>query len=152
MTESAAGARPGTHSDVKLIATLSLLTSETVAYVMFQTAPDAEPGWFLPNDLLRSRENPYAAAERIAREQLGIEPTEMHLVDVDSFTGNDGTWHIAFHFRADAADAIAVKGGRCVTRLEWMPLGALPERSKVAHGGWFNGIATRAYRHRSGSK
>ena len=152
MAEPIVGATPGTHSNVKLIATLSLLASDKVAYVTFRAAPDAEPGWFLPNDLLLGRENPYAAAERIAREQLGVEPKKVHLVDIDSFTGNDGTWHIAFHFRAEVEDAKTVKGGASITRLEWMPLGALPEKSKVAHGGWFNGIATRAHRHRQASQ
>jgi len=152
MAQPIPGTTPPTHSNVKLIATLSLLTPEEVAYVAYLTAPDTEAGWFLPNDLLRSRENPYAAAKRIAHTQLGVEPREVQLVDVDSFTGNDGTWHIAFHFRAEAGDPKAVKGGAEIARLEWMPLGALPEKLKVAHGGWFNGIATRAHRHRQASK
>ncbi|HVM80435.1 MAG TPA: NUDIX hydrolase [Stellaceae bacterium] len=152
MPQSIPSPPPATHSNVKLIATLSLLSPDKVAYVTFLTAPDAQAGWFLPNDLLRNGENPYAAAKRIAHAQLGVEPKEVQLVDVDSFTGNDGTWHIAFHFRAEAKDPKAVKGGAEIARLEWMPLGALPEKLKVAHGGWFNGIATRARQHRQASK
>lgn len=140
--------RPMTHSNVKLIATLSALSGDSVAFVTYRRAPDSEAGLFLPNDLLHSRESPDAAAKRIAREQLGIEATEPLLFDVDSFDGNDGTWHIAFHFRADTGDARGVKGGGEITSLQWMPLDALPEKSKVAHEGWFNGIATRANRHR----
>lgn len=141
-----------THSNVKLIATLSLLTGDSVAFVTYRRAPDSEAGLFLPNDLLRNRESPDAAAKRVAREQLGIEVKEPQLFDVDSFDGNDGTWHIAFHFRADTGDARGVKGGEEVTSLQWMPLDALPEKSKVAHKGWFNGIATRANRHRMRSR
>ena len=139
---------PMTHSNVKLIATLSVLSGDSVAFVTYRHAPDSEAGLFLPNDLLHSRESPDAAAKRTAREQLGIEVKEPLLFDVDSFDGNDGTWHIAFHFRAEVADAGGVNPGEDVTSLQWVPLDALPEKSKVAHFGWFNGIATRARRHR----
>jgi ADP-ribose pyrophosphatase YjhB (NUDIX family) len=140
--------QPMTHSNVKLIATLSVLTGDSVAFVTYRRAPDSEAGLFLPNDLLRGRENPYTAAKRIAREQLGIGLKEPLLFDVDSFDGNDGTWHIAFHFRGEVAEAGGVKPSEEVTSLQWMSLDALPDKSKIAHGGWFNGIATRARRHR----
>ena len=137
------------HSNVKLIATLSALAGDSVAFVTFRQAPDAQPGLFLPNDLLRSRESPDAAAKRIGREQLGVELSTLHVFDVDSFEGNDGTWHIAFHFRAEVADARGAKPGAEIASLQWTRLDALPENSKVAHKGWFNGIARRAQRHRN---
>jgi ADP-ribose pyrophosphatase YjhB (NUDIX family) len=139
---------PGMTQSAKLIVTVSLQADHGVAYVHFDHGPDSESGWFLPNDLLHDKEGPYAAARRIAKEQTGLNVQDVQLFDVDSFTGNDDTWHIALHFRASVPDSNAAKVGTGVSRIEWRPMEALPRDEEVAHKGWYNGIAKRAHRDR----
>ena len=141
---------PTTHSNVKLIATAALMSGDGVAYVHFDKSPDSEAGWFLPNDLLKNLEGPYAAARRIAKEQAGVDVKDLHLVDVDSFVGNDGTWHIAFHFRGDIANRALAKAGQGIPRMQWFSVNALPPESQVAHKGWYNGIVQRAHQQKTG--
>src|SRR5207249_4274109 len=59
---------------------------------------DGESGWFLPDDVLREFEHPTRAAVRILKEQLALEvEDEPRLGLIESFQGNDESWHLSFH-------------------------------------------------------
>jgi ADP-ribose pyrophosphatase YjhB (NUDIX family) len=121
-----------------LIADVALLAEGKVLLVRYRKINryDHQPGWFLPDDGLARLEHPEDAARRIAREQAGLEIPAAPLDHVESFSGNDGSWHIAFHHRADLERIPATRPSGDLEAAEWFPLDALPERREVAHHGW----------------
>ena len=122
----------------KLIADVALLSDDRIALVRFarSSSYDGQTGWFLPDDELAFLEHPEDVATRILREQLGIPDLQPRLDHIESFRGNDRSWHLVFHFVADITDPSIVKVGEGIGALEWFTLGRLPERADVAHHGW----------------
>jgi ADP-ribose pyrophosphatase YjhB (NUDIX family) len=124
-----------THS---LICDLAIVVEERVLLVRYSNMAsyDDEPGWFLPDDELRNLEHPTRAATRIAREQLGLDVGDVTLGHIESFRGNDGSWHLSFHHLGRVPSVPEVAPGPDVGEARWFPLDALPPRSEVAHHGW----------------
>jgi ADP-ribose pyrophosphatase YjhB (NUDIX family) len=141
-------AQEGMTCQVKPIITISLIENGNVLYVNMKDGPDAQSGLFLPNDMLKQGEDPYEGAKRVAKEQAGVDVKDLVLLDVDSFEGNDGTWHLALHFRADVASRAAALAGAGVGGMRWSGAKDLPHDTEVAHRGWYNSIAKRALQHR----
>jgi ADP-ribose pyrophosphatase YjhB (NUDIX family) len=121
-----------------LISDLAIIASGSVLLVKYEDMAkyDDEPGWFLPDDVLRDFEHPTRAAARIASEQLGLELDEIGLQHIESFRGNDGTWHMSFHHLCELASVPRLKPGVGVADVQWFSLNQLPPRSEVAHRGW----------------
>ncbi|OLC28730.1 MAG: hypothetical protein AUH31_08270 [Armatimonadetes bacterium 13_1_40CM_64_14] len=57
--------------------------------------------WRLPGAALQYGEAPDAAARRVLRDHVGLDPESVPLADVES-TLRDGVWTLTFHFRCDA--------------------------------------------------
>ncbi len=95
-----------------------------------------QTGWFLPDDELKFLEHPEDAAKRILHEQLGVTSLALRLDHIESFQGNDRSWHLVFHFVAEVSDPGDIQAGAGVSSLQWFSLGQLPERKDVAHHGW----------------
>ena len=121
---------------MKLVADVQLYADGHVVLVKYEDVSkyDGQRGWFLPDDYLVEFEHPREAAKRIVREQLGLEPPELELADIESF-GNGG-WHLIFHYRGALADRAELRRGENVTAAEWFLLDSLPDASEVAHHGW----------------
>lgn len=121
-----------------LIADVALIADGEVLLVLYGDANryDHQAGWFLPDDAIRDREHPDAAAKRIAREQLGLRLAGARLHHVESFTGNNGSWHIPFHYVAELNRVPTLKPSEDLVAAEWFDLGKLPVESGVAHHGW----------------
>ena len=142
-TSAAETAKPMTHP-VKPIVTVSLVENGHVLYVHMKEGPDAQTGLFLPNDILHHGEDPYDGARRVAKEQAGVDIKKPTLLDVESFGGHDGSWHLAFHFRADIADRKSLVTAASIGKTQWSAAAQLPTDAEVAHGGWYNSIAKMA--------
>jgi ADP-ribose pyrophosphatase YjhB (NUDIX family) len=126
-----------------LICDVAVLAEGRVLMVRYEDVAkyDGEAGWFLPDDVLREFEHPTRAATRIVKEQLGLElDDEPRLGLIESFRGNDGSWHLSFHHVADLSTVPDVRPGAGVAVAQWFPLDALPPRSEVAHNGWSLGV------------
>ena len=121
-----------------LIADVAVIADGKVLLVRYKDTNryDHQPGWFLPDDAIRDREPPDAAARRIAREQLGLRLADARLDHVESFTGDNGSWHLPFHYVAELDRAPVVKPSEDLAAAEWFDLGKLPPKSDVAHHGW----------------
>ncbi len=121
-----------------LIADVALLVEGRVLLVRYKDINkyDHQQGWFLPDDALKHFEHPDQGAKRILKEQLGLSVPEAQLSKIESFKGNDGSWHLAFHYKAEFDKAPPVKPSEDLAGTEWFELGKLPERSEVAHHGW----------------
>jgi hypothetical protein len=68
------------------------------------------------------------------REQLGHEPPEFGLEEIESF--GDGAWHLVFHYRGSLAEPGEPVAGENIAAAQWFPLDALPPPADVAHHGW----------------
>jgi ADP-ribose pyrophosphatase YjhB (NUDIX family) len=119
-----------------LISDVAVFSGDRVLLVKYRDmdAYDNEAGWFLPDDALRHLEHPTRAAKRIAKEQLGVELGDIRLDHVESFKGNDGSWHMAFHHAANLQGELQPAAD--VASAQWFALGSLPPRAEVAHHGW----------------
>lgn len=121
--------------NAKLIANVAILTPDRALLVKYGEGHDGDAGWMLVDDLLNQGEPPDTAAGRVLRDHLGINAAPK-LVFVESFTGGDGTWHIAFNYVAEFTHALPLKPAAHVAGTGWFMLDNLPERSAMAHRGW----------------
>lgn len=121
-----------------LICDVAVVADDRVALVRYADMAkyDDQPGWFLPDDVLHELEHPTRGAQRIVREQLGLDLQEVELDHIESFRGNDGTWHLTFHHLTRLPGIPAIEPSSEVAKVEWFPLAELPPRRDVAHHGW----------------
>lgn len=126
-----------THA-VKLIVDVAPLSPMGVLLVQYTDTNryDHQDGWFLPDDLMMQGEHPEDAAVRIAEDQLGLVETAMNLSHIESFTGQDGSWHIAFHYVCYVDPEASPQLADDIAQAAWFPMTALPTKNEVAHGGW----------------
>jgi ADP-ribose pyrophosphatase YjhB (NUDIX family) len=120
----------------ELLADVTLLAEGGVLLVKYDGMPDHQQGWFLPHDRLGHLEHPDAAVQRVLHEQFSLAAPPIHLSRIESFKGNDGSWHLVFHYRAELSEIPRVTASGALAALEWFPLDRLPGRSEVAHHGW----------------
>jgi ADP-ribose pyrophosphatase YjhB (NUDIX family) len=73
--------------------------SENEMLLVKKTRPDWTAGkWVFPSSLINFGEDPKLAVERIIREQVGTSPSNVKLVDVQSF--GDKHWDLCFVYDA----------------------------------------------------
>ena len=86
-----------------LVADVALLNGGKVLLTRYKDVNkyDHQQGWFLPDDALNHFEHPETAAKRILKEQLNVSVAELSLGFIESFKGDRGTWHLAFHYKAE---------------------------------------------------
>ena len=120
----------------KLVADVALQAEGRVLLVRYKDTSkyDSQAGWFLPDDHLVRLEHPDDAAKRIVREQVGLEPPELDLADIESF-GN-GAWHLVFHYRGELREVPKLTPSDNVAEADWFPFDDLPPPDEVAHHGW----------------
>ena len=82
-------------------------------------------------------EHPTRAAVRILKEQLALEvEDEPRLGLIESFQGNDESWHLSFHHVVELPGSPHLRPAKGIAAAQWFPLDELPPRSEVAHNGW----------------
>ncbi len=121
-----------------LIADVALFAESAVLLVKYADSAnfDGQPGWFLPDTSLKYLEHPDKAVGRLLKEQLGLEQVEPKLDHIESFRGNDESWHLSFHYRAELDAKPNIKPSMLIGATQWFPLNALPAKEEVAHHGW----------------
>lgn len=121
-----------------LVGDVAILAEGKVLLVRYKDVNkyDHEPGWFLPDDELRNFEHPETAAKRILKEQLGFTAPKLALGFIESFKGNNQSWHMSFHYKTELASTPELTPSDDLRSVEWFPLDQLPDRSEVAHHGW----------------
>ncbi|MBK9331537.1 MAG: NUDIX hydrolase [Ignavibacteria bacterium] len=123
---------------VKLVADITVLSNDNVLLVKYSDTNkyDHQSGWFLPDDLVNFGEDPDDAAARILNEQLRISSEPIILDHVETFTGNDRSWHIVFHYICRTAEMPEIKNSDDLEIFKWFSLNELPPKEEVAHHGW----------------
>ena len=121
---------------VTMIANVGIFAQNTVLLVRYRHAPDRQNGWFLPHDVVEPFADPDLSAASILSTQLGIADTTTRLNHIESFRGNNGTWHISLHYKTELSKIPDHAPIDSVAEYRWFPLNALPDRSEVSHHGW----------------
>ena len=122
----------------KLVADLALFQNDKVFLVKYKDTNkyDHQLGWFLPDDLLSNFEHPDSAAKRISVEQLGVALNTLKLSFIESFKGNDQSWHLVFHFKSILKENSKIKLSNDIEEAKWFGIDDLPKMESVAHHGW----------------
>src|SRR2546422_11759272 len=102
-----------------LVAHVAPLHHTSALLVKYRAGPDNQEGWFLPNDDLHHLEHPDQAARRILKEQAGIYRSTLKLVEIESFMGNNQTWHLIFDYLGFAR-TLTGSPGKGVAGVEWI--------------------------------
>jgi len=123
---------------VKLIVDVCVVAGDKVLMVKYGEGAghDGQAGWFLPDDLMADFEAPDVAAVRCLAEQTGVRTTAPFLSHVESFRGNDKSWHLAFHFVVQLPKVPKLTPAAGIVETRWFDLTGLPAMRDVAHGGW----------------
>ncbi|MBV6478668.1 MAG: hypothetical protein HGGPFJEG_01423 [Ignavibacteria bacterium] len=124
--------------ECKLIADVTLISEGEVLFVKYKNIRDfdMQKGWFLPEDLLKENEHPEDAALRILNEQLGLTNTEVVLNHIESFTGKDKSWHLAFHYKTEIPFSDELIVSDRISEHDFFSPADLPDNKFIAHNGW----------------
>jgi ADP-ribose pyrophosphatase YjhB (NUDIX family) len=118
-----------------LVAHVAVLHHSSALLVKYKPQPDNQEGWFLPNDDLHHLEHPDMAVKRILKEQLGIDEATIKLVEIESFVGNNQTWHMIFDYLAFPR-SMKTTPGPMLSETRWFEIDQLPSLEEFAHHGW----------------
>lgn len=126
------------NQKVKLVADITLINKDKILLTKYKDTNkyDHQKGWLLPDDLVKFNEHPSDAARRILSEQMGYITANLTLGFIESFVGNDGSWHLTFHYwqKTDSLPQIMPSGD--ISEYNWFEKYKLPADSEIAHHGW----------------
>ena len=125
-----------------LVAQVAPLHHSSALLVKYRISPDYQQGWFLPNDDLHHLEHPEQAAKRILKEQAGIDDATLKLAEIESFVGNNQTWHMIFDYLAFTR-TMKTSRGSAVAELRWFEIDKLPPPEDFAHHGWGRAVLVK---------
>jgi len=107
-----------------------LATKGKQVLLIRRSRPEQTAGsWVLPSAVINWGEDPGSAALRIIQEQLGVMPTAMKLLDVQSF--GDKHWDICFVFQCEVPAVGKLADG--ISKVEWFDLAKLPPELREGH-------------------
>ena len=72
----------------------------------------------------------------------------MELVQIESFVGDNGSWHLIFDFKTRQSDT-TISPGKDIALAKWVEMDTLPPNEEFAHGGWGRGVLLRVARARA---
>ena len=126
------------ENQIKLIADIAILLNDKVLLVRYKDSNkyDHHKGWFLPDDEINHGEHPDNAAERILSEQLGIKSPVIALHHIESFTGNDKSWHLVFHYVMHINALGEFAKSEDLDEGQWFKINEIPDDKDIAHHGW----------------
>jgi hypothetical protein len=136
-------AEPQAPARVKVIASVTLTGPSGVLLAKYRNFPDGQQGWFVPHDIVPDRGDPDAVAASVLERGLGVKGARPVIDHVESFTGNDRSWHLCLHYRAAIPPGQDISPSGDIAAHEWFPPDRLPPREAVAHHGWALDIINR---------
>jgi len=136
--------------DHTLVSHVAVLHGNSALLVKYRDPEqyDGQTGWFLPNDSLRHVEHPEEGAKRVLKEQLGLQKVSLELVQIESFVGDNKSWHLIFDFKTRQLDT-AISLGKDLAQAKWVEIDKLPPNEEFAHGGWGRRVLLRVAKARA---
>jgi ADP-ribose pyrophosphatase YjhB (NUDIX family) len=121
-----------------LIADVALFSEGEVLLVKYSDPEgfEGQTGWFIPDSSIKYLEHPDKAAHRLLQDQLALENVHSHLDHIESFRGNDGSWHLTFHYKAVLGGKPKIEPNMDIGQAQWFKFENLPAKDEVAHHGW----------------
>lgn len=112
------------------VSSFVLVMKGTQVLLAWRSKPErAANTWNLPSAVINWGEDPGHAALRIVREQIGVAPSAMKLLDVQSF--GDKHWDICFLFQCEVPAVGKLQDG--IDKTGWFDLGKLPPELREGH-------------------
>lgn len=126
------------NQKIKLVADITLINKDKILLTKYKDSNkyDHQKGWFLPNDMVKFDEHPSDAARRILCEQMGYITANLTLGFIESFVGNDGSWHLIFHYWQKSDALPELMPSLDINEFKWFEKYNLPADSDIAHNGW----------------
>ena len=126
--------------DTVHISAFAIIKKENKLLLAKRTRPEFTAGkWTLPSSIINYGENPEAAVKRIAKEQLGTEPSSVRLVDVLSF--GDKHWDLCFVYEV-SIDKVG-KVSQDIEKAEYFDRSNLPAEYRTDHLEILQGLGSR---------
>ena len=126
--------------DTVHISAFAIIKKENKLLLAKRTRPEFTAGkWTLPSSIINYGENPEAAVKRIAKEQLGTEPSSVRLVDVLSF--GDKHWDLCFVYEV-SIDKVG-KVSQDIEKAEYFDRSNLPAEFRTDHLEILQGLGSR---------
>ena len=122
----------------KLITDVTVLHNDKILLVKYKDVNkyDHQRGWFLPDGELNEFEAPDDSAKRILKEQIGVSDANVKISFVESFEGNDKSWHLVFHYETTLPSPPEINASADIETFKWFDIKSLPDKKDVAHIGW----------------
>ncbi|MEZ4740889.1 MAG: hypothetical protein R3B45_00310 [Bdellovibrionota bacterium] len=127
----------------KLIVNMVLFANGKVLFVKYKNRPDHQKGWFIPHDLVPYNTHPEDIAISLVKNQLNLEISHPRIAYLESFRGNDRTWHLPISYVVNLNHIPKVSTSKDIEAIKWFDLNGLPDRSEVSHYGWALDILLR---------
>jgi hypothetical protein len=126
---------------LKLIVVLGVRRRSRLLVVQYEVAPNPDKtGWWIPAHELAWGGDPYALAAAEV-DGLGYARAAPRLMDVESFTLDQGHWHVITHYVLDVeSDPVP---GPNIREWRWCDALDLPDAASFAHKRWEVDVARR---------
>ena len=112
------------------ISAFAMITQGSGLLLVKKLRPEFTAGkWVFPSSIINFGEDPEAAMKRIVREQLGAEPKEVKLLDVQSY--GDKHWDICFVYSV-SIDGLG-KLSQDIEKAEYFDRANLPPEFRSDH-------------------
>ena len=131
--------------NAKMIVCALPYAGDDVLFVKYRDMPDHQSGWFVPHVMLDEGEHPEDAAKRVLADQFGITDAKMKFSHFESFTGQDKSWHLMFHFKSQQRNKELPKKAASLSAAEWFPRTKLPPKKDISHHGWAADIVEQSF-------
>ena len=80
-------------------------------------------------------EHPDQAARRILKDHVGLDDATLKLVEIESFAGNNESWHLIFDYLAFPR-TMKLSAGPIISEAMWFEIDKIPSAEEFAHHGW----------------
>jgi len=126
------------NKEYKLIADVTVCKGKQVLLVRYADSTNQGDtiGWSLPDELITYGEHPTDEVNKILKDQLGLEYASPSLDHIESFIGQDASWHLVFHFNVELDYETKITASNEIANCEWFAIDDLPHKDEVTHDGW----------------
>ena len=69
------------------------------------------------------------------KDHVGLDDVTLKLVEIESFAGNNGSWHLVFDYLAFPR-RMKISAGPMTSEAKWFEIDKIPSAEEFAHHGW----------------
>jgi|SRR5579862_8393866 len=127
--------------EVMHISSFAIVKKGNELLLVKRIRPEFSAGkWLLPSGIINFGEHPESAIKRLVKEQIGAEPKNVKLLDIQSY--GDKHWDLCFVYEA-TIDSVG-KVSPDVEKAEYFDKGKLPPEFRSDHAEVLQGLGSKA--------